>query len=250
LSGIAAIYRRELAGLFLAPLAWILLCLTLVYNAFFFVFYLESQTGGEVNLAFSLLLGGFWPFWFLAMFLPPLLTMRMISEESRSGLLEFLLTAPVSDAAVVCGKALAAATFMAILWGTVLIYGLLVHLLGAPPDWGQLLMQWLGATLVSALFCAVGLVTSAISGTPLIAAFLAMVANFIVLLLPVVAPSARGVPREALAWTIAKVDVIAHFQGSFQTGALDSAHLVFFVAWILALLFLVVRIVEARRWLG
>lgn len=250
MSGLGAVYRRELAGLFLAPLAWILLCLTLVYNAFFFVFYLESQTGGEVNTALSLLLGGAWPFWFLAMFLPPLLTMRMISEESRSGLLEFLLTAPVADAAVVCGKALAATTFMAILWGSVLLYGLLVHLLGAAPDWGQLVMQWLGASLVTALFCAVGLVASAISGTPLIAAFLAMVGNFLVVLLPVVAQSARGLPRDVLAWTVSKIDVMGHFQGSFQTGALDSAHVVFFVAWILALLFLVVRIVEARRWLG
>ncbi len=248
MKGLAAIYRRELAGLFLAPLAWILLCLTLVYNAFFFVFYLEHQTAGEVNTALALLLGGAWPFWFLAMFLPPLLTMRMISEESKSGILEFLLTAPVADAAVVVGKALAATTFLALVWASVLLYGLIVHLLGAPPDWGQLLMQWLGASLVTALFAAIGLVTSALSGTPLIAAFLGMVINFLVVFVPVLGQSVRGIPREVVTWTLDKVDVMAHFQGSFLTGALDSAHVVFFLAWILALLFLAVRILESRRW--
>ena len=40
MKGLLTIYRRELAGLFLAPLAWILFCLTLFYNAFFFLYFL------------------------------------------------------------------------------------------------------------------------------------------------------------------------------------------------------------------
>ena len=36
-----------------------------------------------------------WFFWILVMFLAPLITMRMVSEEAKSGMLEFLLTAPV-----------------------------------------------------------------------------------------------------------------------------------------------------------
>lgn len=250
MTGTLAIYRRELAGLFLAPLAWILFTLTLLFNAFFFLLYLEGQTDGEVNRALSMVLGGGLPFWFLITILPPLLTMRMVSEESRTGILEFLLTAPVGDGAVILGKALAAATFLSLVWGTVLIYGALVHGLGAAPDWGQLLVQWVGASLVSALFSAIGLVTSAASGTPLVAAFLAFVLNILVIFVPLVARTVRGVPREAVAWAVEKIDVMAHFQGSFQTGALDSAHVVFFLAWILALLFVAIRIVESRRWMG
>jgi len=247
--GLLAVYRRELAGLFLAPLAWILLCLTLAYDAFFFLLVL-GRNGGEVNAALTLLLGGGWPFWFLVLFVPPLLTMRMISEESRSGLLEFLLTAPVSDAAVVSGKALAATTFLALTWASVFLHGALVQVLGGAPDWGQLCTAWLGATLVSALFSAVGLVASALSSTPLVAAFLATLANIALVFLPNLGSALRGVPRGALEWAIDKVDVIGHFQRSFLTGALDSAHVVFFLAWTLALLFVAVRTVESRRWLG
>ncbi len=249
MKGLLAIYRRELAGLFLAPLAWILLLLVLLYQAYFFRLYLELNQG-EVNDALALLLGGGTPYWYLTFFVPPLLTMRMISEESRSGILEFLLTSPVSDAAVVAGKALAATTFLALVWGSALLFGLLVQALGAPPDWGRLLTECLGATLVSALFCAIGLVTSALSSTPLVAAFLAIVMNVALFYLPRLSQAGPGVPHGFRDWMLEKVDIVSHLHGSFLMGALDSAHIVFFLSWTLALLFLAVRVVESRRWLG
>ena len=248
MKGLTAIYRRELAGLFLSPLAWILLCLTLLYNAFFFLHYLRGEAHGEVNVSLTMLCGGGWPFWFLIMFLPPLLTMRMISEESKSGMLEFLLTAPVTDAAVVTGKAMAASTFLALVWLCVPIYGVLLQFLGAGPDWGIVFTAWLGAVLASALFCALGLVASAVSGTPLVAAFLGTVANIGIIFLPNFTRSVPGAARDAVHTAVQHVDVLFHFQASFMTGVLDSAHLVFFVAWIAALLFLAVRLVESRRW--
>ncbi len=247
MKGLIAIYRREVAGLFLSPLAWILFCVTLFYNALFFLHILRG-TVGEVNDALSLVGGGGGTFWLLIVVLPPLLTMRMISEESRSGLLEYLLTAPVGDGAVVVGKALAATTFLALVWACVPFFGLCVHLLGAPPDWGILFTSWVGATLICALFCSLGLVASAGSSTPLVAAFGAIVANILVLALPFVAGWARGPLREPVRWAVAKVDVLSHYQGSFMVGSLDSAHVVFFLAWTAALLFLAVRLVESRRW--
>jgi ABC-2 type transport system permease protein len=247
--GLFAIYRRELAGLFLAPLAWVLLFLVLLYQAYFFLVALGMH-GGEVNGALIFVLGGGTPFWLLSLILPPLLTMRMISEESRSGLLEFLLTAPVSDAAVVVGKALAATTFLALLWATTFLFALLVQLLGAPPDWGWLAAAWLGATLVSALFAALGLIASALFATPLLAAFMAILVNIALFAVPFLGRAWSGPFGERLASVLEHVDVLAHFQGSFLSGALDTTHLAFFLAWIAAALFLAVRAVESRRWLG
>lgn len=247
--GLAAIFRRELAGLFLAPLAWILLVLVLVYQAYFFLLVLDAK-GGEVNGSLVFILGGGLPFWLLLLVLPALLTMRMISEESRSGLLEFLLTSPVSDAAVVLGKALAATTFFALAWASTFLFALLVQYLGAAPDWGLLFSAWLGATLAAALFCSLGLVSSALFSTPLLAAFMTILANIGLYALPMLARAWRGPAGELLGSILARVDVLAHFQGSFVSGALDSAHVVFFLAWIAAALFLAVRAVESRRWLG
>jgi ABC-2 type transport system permease protein len=169
----------------------------------------------------------------------------MISEEARAGLLEFLLTAPVSDAAVVTGKFLAATTFMALLWSGVLLYGVFLAALGTPPDWGAVLGGWLGAVLCSGLFCGVGILTSAATQMPLLAAFLALVANLTWLLLPAIGSLTEAALVHRLVRT---VDVIAHFQKSFLIGVLDTAQVAFFVAWAGLFVFLAVRVVETRRW--
>lgn len=247
MNGLLTIFRRELAGLFLLPVAWILFFLTLLYHAFWFTAFLRTE-GGEVNQAMMLSLGSAWSFWILATVLPPLLTMRMISEETRSGMLEFLLTAPVGDAAVVCGKALAATTFMGLVWLAIPIYGLLVQGLGAPPDWGLVLSAWLGAVLVSGLFAAIGLAYSALCSTPILAAFFGIVTNMLLLFLPLLERFEFG-QATLLSAVLSKLDVVAHLQGSFQTGAIDSAHLVFFLAWGSAVLFIATRLVERKRWM-
>jgi ABC-2 type transport system permease protein len=244
MKGLGAIWRRELVALFFAPLAWVLFSLTALFQAYFFLFALDSS-GAEVNRSLVYLLGG-GPFWFLAVIVPPLLTMRMISEESRSGLLEYLLTAPVSDVAVVTGKALAAATFFAALLADVFVFGGVVAALGAAPDWGVLFTAWLGAALVGGLFCTLGLVASALSGTPVLAAFLAILGNVALLSLQIL----RGMLGGKLAALLGRLDVNSHLAGSFLRGALDTGHVGYFLAWSLAALFLAVRLVESRRWLG
>ncbi len=210
--GFATIYRRELAGLFFGPLAWVLLCLGLAYNGAFFLFYLKSS-GGLVNAALELSLGGGLPFWFLIVLLPPLITMRMISEEHKSGMLELLLTAPVGDAAVVLGKAFAATTFLALFFLVVPLYGLLLAALGAPPDWGQVATGYFGTVLTGALFSAVGLCASSLCGTPLLAAFLAALANLTLVFLPFATSGVRGYAPRFFDWIGARVNVIGAFQG-------------------------------------
>jgi ABC-2 type transport system permease protein len=196
-----------------------------------------------------ILLGGGY-FWLLLLVLPPLITMRMISEESRSGMLEFLLTSPVSDAAVVTGKALAATTFFALAFASTFLFALLVAAIGASPDWGRLLAAWIGACLASALFSALGLLASAVFSTPLLAAFFAIFANISLFTLPGLVHSWRGPVGEWLGSVLGQVNVSQHYVNSFPMGAIDSAHVLFFLAWTAAVLFLAVRAVESRRWLG
>jgi len=245
--GFWTIYRRELTGLFLTPLAWILLCLTLLYNGMYFRYFLEAS-GGNLNFALSSLYTQ--QFWFLAVFLPPLLTMRMISEETQNGILEFLLTAPVSDPSVVAGKLAAASSFMALVFGSGFLFAGICALLGGEPDWGTLSTSWFGSVLVSALFCGVGLVSSALSGTPILAAFMSILTNNLLLVVPMLEALASGRLRAPVGWMAQKVNLRAHYDVSFPYGALDSSHVIFFLAWVAALWFLAVRLVESRRWRG
>jgi len=246
MSGLWTIYRRELAGLFLSPLAWALLTIGLFFHGYYFVVYV-GQTGNDLRGGMQLALAGD-VFWWLMLLLPPLLTMRMISEEARSGLLEFLLTAPVSDASVVLGKLAAATSFMSILWSSVLVYAGVAQLLGVQPDWIPALSGVLGATLVSALFCAIGLVSSAVSSVPILAAFGAIVMSFLVISLPTLDILLRLPPGHWAKLAIAQANVVAQYQSSFGIGVLDTKHLMFFVVWTGFFVFVATRLLERRRW--
>jgi len=244
LRGFLAITRRELAGLFVGPLAWALLFIAVLLQGWLFVLYLKSL-GGDVDLALRWTLGESWVYWALLILVPPLLTMRMISEESRTGILEFLLTAPVTDAAVVTGKFVAALVFLALLWSGAFVYGLVVASLGVPPDWGTLFGGWIGAVLCSGLFVGVGLFASSITSTPIVAAFGAIVLNLVF----VTAPLLAGLSDQPwVRRAVASVDVIDHHKGAFLTGVLDTSYVVFFVSWSGFFVFLAIRAVEARRW--
>ena len=262
MQGTWVIYRRELAGLFLAPLGWVLLFLALFANGLF-VYLLLDATRGDVGTVLRSALGGGTLFWALLVFLPPLLAMRMMAEESRTGTLEYLLTAPVADGAVVVGKWLAATTFLGLMWAAVPLYGLLFQLQGSQPDWGAVLASWLGAVLASGLFMSLGLLAATLTATPLLAAFLAFVACLGWLLLPTfggqLLTAAGGLLQGTsigelvvpfLRSSLESMDVLRHFHYSWRIGVLDTAELAFFLTWPALFLFITVRLLEARRWRG
>lgn len=244
MSGVIAIYRREFAGLFVGPLAWILLGIALLLNGFLFTFYLKLF-GGDVDEAVRALLGKGFVFWLVVLMFPPLITMRMISEESRSGLLEFLLTAPVTDAAVVTGKFCAALSFMALLWASVFAYAWAIGGSGTAVDWGLVACGWLGAVLCSGLFCATGLLASALTNVPVAAALAGCVLNIAIVLLPQLTRLSDA------AWVtgaVKHVNVGDQLQNSFLFGIFDTAYIAFFATWTALFLFFAVRSVEMRRW--
>ncbi|MCA8979538.1 MAG: ABC transporter permease [Planctomycetes bacterium] len=244
MNGVLTILRRELAGLFYSPLAWILLCVGLFLVGWDFTTTIE-EARGDVVFGLNWAAGGGTLYWGVMVFLPPLLTMRMISEEARTGMLEFLQTAPVTDFAVVLGKFCAAWIFMSLFWSALLVYAATIHALGVDPDWGAVIGSYLGAVSVSALFCAIGLLCSATTSTPLLAAFFGIVANIVAVQLPRLA----SLPNvQWLKWGSGQVDLVTSLQRGYLAGVLDSQVVVFFCAWTALFLFLSIRAVEARRW--
>src|SRR5690606_16239685 len=108
----------------------------------------------------------------------PLLTMRLIAEEKRSGTIALLRAAPVSTAGIVLGKYFALLVFVALL--TALTAAMPASLAaGTDLDAGRLLASALGLFLLTASFASVGLFMSSLTRQPVVAA----VATFGVLLL-------------------------------------------------------------------
>lgn len=262
MSGVLVIARRELAGLFKAPFAWILLLVVLFLNGMIFRAVL-LQSGGNASAALDAVMAGRF-FWFWLLLLPPLLAMRLVAEETRTGTLEYLLTAPVGDAAVVVGKFLAGLVFLAAIWSASLLYAAALGSVGAAPDWAAVVGTWFGTVLVSGVFVSLGIFTGTLTGTPLLAAFLGVAACVVWMLLPyfgarlaeLVVPLVTGSGeaaervREQVDGLLANMDAVRHFQRSFQRGILDTAELVFFLSWTAFFLFLATRSLEARRWRG
>lgn len=244
--GLWTIYRRELAGLFLSPLAWTLLTIALFVEGLLFVTWLDV-TGRDLRVAMILQLAGT-ASTFLAMVLTPLLTMRMISEEARSGLLEFLLTAPVSDLAIVLGKLGAVTTFMLVLWSSTLSYGLIAQMLGVAPDWIPSISAVFGATLLSALFCSIGLAASALTNVPIVAAFLAFVANLTLFLIQAIDQLLKLPPGHWAKSALGHANLTGQFSASFGSGVLDSKHVLSFLIWTAFFVFVATRLLEKRRW--
>jgi len=113
------------------------------------------------------------------------------------------------------------------------------------PDFGIVACGYVGILLASGLFCAIGMLASSLTSTPIVAAFAAVVFDLAL----VMAPQIARLSSEAwVARAVARIDLTDHLSSSFLRGSIDSAHAVFFLAWTGLFLFLSVRAIESRRW--
>src|SRR5438132_226358 len=119
-----SLVRREFAAYFLSPIAYVVLAVFLAVTGHLFYLTLAQLTARGpqgVNFPMQLMLTDTW-FWLVFLFIPPLLTMRLIAEEQSSGTLEMLLTAPLRDWQIVLSKFLACFGFYIVLWLPTLLY--------------------------------------------------------------------------------------------------------------------------------
>jgi len=182
-------------------------------------------------------------FWIAAcfVFLIPALTMRLISDERRTGSLQILGTLPITHAEIVVGKWLAAVTLVALALGLTATWPLALASLGEL-DWGPVAGGYLGLLLAGATFAAISIAASALTESQVIAFLLSLTACLIPWLigfaLPLMPPSWLPVV-EYLAFEY-------HFS-NLARGVIDSRSLVFFATVIAVALRLAVLILDHRR---
>lgn len=235
--GVAAIAGRELRALFRSPLAWLVLAGAAFVMAWLFLWLVQNflavssqaapgasapgVTGAAAAPAF------FWAAVILVI-LTPLMAMRTLAEERRSGTIRLLRAAPVSTTAIVLGKFAALLLF---LWLVVAMAAAmpLTLALGTSLDFGRIGAGVLGLALVTAAFGAVSLFMSALTRQPLLAA-LASFGALIVLWIINLAAGAPGAVSP-LAWLAFQPHL-----GNLLRGAVASADVAYFL--ILTALFL------------
>ncbi len=245
MSGILATFQRELRAYFFSPLAYLVAAFFLVINGIVFgiiVGYLADPTfpaGRPLDYFF----GGTWLFWLVLICIVPILTMRLISEERRSGSIEVLMTAPVTETHVVTGKYLAALTFYAFLWLPTVLYAVIVDVY-SDIDWRTVGAGYLGILGIGAVFLALGTFASAMTKSQLVAAivtFALILGFFCVVFL-------EGLVNGPVAKQAMEYLSVRKQMQDFAMGIVDTRYLVYDLSVTVFFLFLTTKALAARKW--
>jgi len=236
---VPTIFRRELISFFYSPIAYIVMTVFLVISGFFF--FANVTRMAQMDLGYAMR-GQFYNMAIVFLFVSPMITMRLLAEEHRSGTMETLMTAPVTDFEVVFGKYLASVAFYIAMLIPTLAYPLTLHIVGSP-DWGPIIAGYIGIVLVGCFFLAVGLLTSAFTRNQIIAAIMAFVILLIMWLLDIVSQGTGDA-----AGSVLKYITIFYHIDSFVKGLIDSRDVVYYLSICAFCLFATVRVVESRKW--
>lgn len=232
---IRLIARRDFLATICSPTGLIVVGLYLVVAGY--VFWLSVSQTQEATLRYTFSTLGV-----LTAFVIPLITMRLFSEELRSGTFEVLTSHPVSDLQIVLGKFLAGYLAFLSLSAPTLAYLLILQALGSP-DWGPALCAYLGQQLLALMLLALGLLASSLTASQVLAAMAATIGGLALWLAGTAASSVNGWMGQALAY----LAMFEHFS-IFRRGLLDTRALAYFIITTGMLLYLTLRVVESRRW--
>lgn len=246
MSALLATLDRELRAYFVSPLGWALLTIVLLVNGGVFwvlVSFLTDPRAPASATPLEYFFGQTIFFWLVLLFVAPVLTMRLISEERKSGSIEVLMTAPISEGQVVAGKYLAALIFYLVLWLPSLLYAVILASY-SEVDWGPVASGYLGILGIGALFLAVGVFASSIARNQIVAAL----ATFAVLMVFFSFGLLEGLFQGELVKTaLGYMNLWQHME-EFSRGIVDTRRLVYYLSVTLFFLFLAARSLEAKKW--
>ena len=236
------IAKRELAGYFTSPVAYVFLVIFLLLTGFFTFTAGNFFERGEASLAAFF---GWHPWVYLI--LVPAAGMRLWAEERRSGTLELLLTMPVATWQAIVAKFLASWIFLAVALALTFPAVITVNVLG-DPDNGMIVAGYLGSFLLAGAYLAISCMTSAMTRNQVVAFILAVVLCLFLILAgfnPVTDLMVRWA-SPAVVDTVAAFSVITHFD-AFQRGVIDTRNLFFFLSVIGFALFATGVIIRGHR---
>ena len=241
-----ALTARELKAFWYSPLAYATGALFLLLQGWVFWLLVAVLNDPRVDPSWTMaqfFFGGTFFFWFAVLLISPLLTMRTFSEEKRTGSIEFLLTAPVTDAQVVGAKFLGAWLAYVQLWALTAVYFLLLRTL-TPFDWGPVLTGYLGTWLLGTVLIAIGVLTSSLTRNQVIAAVLAFVLILLLFSIGILDVFVRDPETSRL---IRYCSLMEHLR-EFSKGTLDTRPAAFYLSLTAVCLFLTGRVIGTPRW--
>ncbi len=242
MSGINIVFKREFASYFATPIAYVFILIFLILSGVF-TFYLGNfyeRQQADLTPFFS-----FHPWLYL--FLVPAVSMRLWSEERKSGTIELLMTLPLAKHDAIIGKFLAAWVFTGIALLLTFPLWITVNYLG-DPDNGVVLASYLGSWLMAGGFLAIGSCASALSKSQVIAFIISGVVCLIFILagFPLVLNVFKDWLPVVLIDTIASLSFLTHFS-SVSKGVLSLRDVLYFMSMIVFWLAATAVVVELKQ---
>lgn len=238
-----SLYKKEVQSYFYSPFAYVVSALFLLVFSLSFINGISTMDSSVLKFSFSNI---FYTGFFYFIFLIPLLTMRTFAEERKSHTETLWLSAPITIAQVVFAKFFAVATVFLLMMALSLFFPLVAWWHGSV-ILTSLICGYLGFFLWSLVCIAIGILISALTDNPIIAAVLGEAAMILVLFLDNLTNTALIQSIPAAAKIFGWFSTETRF-GAFSQGLFSLADLVFFLSITLVVLVWTVIIIEKRRW--
>ena len=237
------IAKKEYVGFFHSPIAYVVGFVVFLVMGIYFTYSLNYAISYDFIPEYTYVLDILiFPLIFLAI---PILTMKTLSEENKSGTLELLLTAPVRDYELVVGKWLGTYLFFLSLILLTWFFPLVLNFMVDPGiDQSKVVANYIGITLMASAMTAIGVYISSLFKNT-IAALVASLGALLVLWL-------IAAPAQFLSGTVAEIftnlSITQHYYNSFRTGMIDLLDVSYFISVTVLALFLGTRSIESKRW--
>lgn len=258
MKNILTLTRRELGSYFQSPIAYVVTAIFLllggiIFSLRFSVFYHQSMEISRnpylmehysLNVTEHVLQPMFFTLNFLSLLMIPMLTMRALAEDKKTGTIELLFTYPVRDVEVAVSKFLACLLVYACMVGLTLLYPALSAKV-TDLEMGSVAMGYAGLLLSGAAFVALGIFISSLTENQVIA----VAGGYGLLLLFWLFGAAESLMPEPYNIILTDLSLFKHMEG-FAGGVLKTHDLVYYLSFTGFFMFLTLRSLEVTKWKG
>ncbi len=231
----SAVFKREFKAYFSSPLGYVFLTIFFFFEGMFFaaIFEAGSPETSYVVAAMSTVI----------MFVTPVLTMRLLSEDRKQKVDQALLTAPVSVAGIIMGKFFAAFCCFALAFSPTLIFQIIVAT-KVSVNWLVYINMLVGVLLIGAALIAIGMFISSLTESTVISCILTLVAFLVIMMITSFAEMTGVEFITNIAGYIGFMDRIQNF----YENVFPVTDVIYLLSITGVFCFLSVRAVEKRRW--
>ncbi|MCH8329806.1 MAG: gliding motility-associated ABC transporter permease subunit GldF [Bacteroidetes bacterium] len=241
-----SIFHKEIITFFSSLIGYITIMVFLVVTGMFIWVFPETNL---LDHGFSNLDGFFTLAPWIFIFLIPAVTMRLFSEEKKTGTIEILVTQPLTDLNIILGKYLAAMFLVIFSLLPTLIYFFTIYMLGNPVgnlDTGATWGSYIGLLLLGSGFVAIGLFSSSITDNQIVAFITGMFLCFFFYIV------FDYLSELEIFWgnldiVIQQIGINAHYT-SISRGVLDSRDVVYFLSLSIGFIMITKTVMESRKW--